>query len=85
MAAQTQKQLAFMCRAFGGPQEYQGRDLATAHAHLVTERGLGDEHFDTIVRLLQETLVELDVPTPLQDKILSALGPLRSEVLRGAH
>ncbi len=39
MDKQVNKQIAFMTMAFGGPHNYTGRDLRTAHARLV-ERGL---------------------------------------------
>jgi len=41
--------------AFGGPNNYTGKDLRTGHAHLV-ERGLNDWHFDAFAELLSETL-----------------------------
>ena len=39
METQTKKQVAFMTWAFGGPEDYKGRDLRSAHASLV-QRGL---------------------------------------------
>ncbi len=83
MDAQSAKQLAFMARAFGGPEEYHGRDLAEAHADLVRNKGLGDEHFDAIAELLGETLSELGVDEELAGRVLSAVGSLRSQVLSG--
>ncbi len=56
MTAQSQKQIAFMIRAFGGPETMKGRDLRSAHAALVKERGLGDVHFDAVVGHLEATL-----------------------------
>ncbi len=66
MQAQSAKQMAFMTWAFGGPAEYRGRDLRTAHAGLVADRGLGDVHFQAIARHLQDTLVELGVGSELR-------------------
>ncbi len=83
MNAQSAKQLAFMARAFGGPEEYHGRDLATAHAALVRDKGLCDEYFDAIAELLGETLSELGVDEALAERVLTAVGSLRSEVLSG--
>ena len=48
MPAQIAKQRSFLTVAFGGPDEYKGRDLKTAHAHLVKDKGLTDLHFDAI-------------------------------------
>lgn len=58
--AQVRKQIGFPSRALGGPREYHGRDLRSAHAGLVP-RGLGDRHFDAILRHLGATLGELRV------------------------
>jgi hemoglobin len=81
MEAQIRKQRAFMTWAFGGPAEYRGRDLETAHAKLVQERGLNDAHFDAVAQHLQETLVELAVPAALIDEVLAIVGGTRNQVL----
>ncbi len=52
------KQAAFLTMALGGPNDYTGRDLRTAHAKLA---GLGDEHVDLVIHHLAETLRELGV------------------------
>ncbi len=81
MSAQTKKQVAFMTRAFGGPPAYQGRDLRTAHADLVKNKGLGDAHFDAIARHLDATLTELGVARDAIDEALAVVGSTRAEVL----
>jgi len=81
MEHQISKQIAFMARAFGGPAEYQGRDLRTAHAELVRKSGLGDVHFDAVVRHLESTLVELNLARPLVDEVLIAVEQTRDQVL----
>lgn len=81
MPAQIRKQVAFMTWAFGGPQEYRGRDLRTAHAKLVQEKGLSDVHFDAVARHLDATLRELGVPDDLVAEAMAAVGSLRAEVL----
>jgi hemoglobin len=43
----------FLAMAFGGPHDYAGRDLRTAHAGL---GGLTDAHFDRVVAHLTGTL-----------------------------
>jgi hemoglobin len=80
MVAQTRKQVAFMTWAFGGPAEYRGRDLRSAHAGLV-ERGLGDGHFDAVARHLQATLTEMGVAPDLIQEALGIVASTRSEVL----
>ena len=44
MDAQRNKQKSFLTMVLGGPNEYTGKDLRTAHAPLV-EKGLNEEHF----------------------------------------
>lgn len=80
MGVQVKKQVAFMARAFGGPAEYQGRDLRAAHAPLV-KRGLGDAHFDAVARHLEATLRELGVAEDLIQEALQTVAGTRAEVL----
>src|SRR5687767_4017886 len=50
MDRQRAKQKAFLTMAFGGPNNYAGRDLRTGHAHLVT-MGLDDSHVNAVIEL----------------------------------
>jgi hemoglobin len=81
MAAQIRKQIAFMTWAFGGPDEYRGRDLRAAHASLVRDRGLGDRHFDAVAGHLASTLRELGVADDLTEEALRIVASTRAEVL----
>ena len=81
MEAQTKKQIAFMTRAFGGPSEYAGRDLRTAHALLVRDKGLSDRHFDAVAVHLESTLRDLGVARDLVAEVMTAVGGMRNEVL----
>jgi truncated hemoglobin YjbI len=58
MDRQVAKQAAFLTMALGGPNNYTGRDLRTAHAPLA---GLTDEHVDLVIGHLAATLSELGV------------------------
>jgi len=80
MAKQTQKQISFMAWAFGGPQQYMGRDLREAHADLV-KRGLSEEHFAAVVRHLRETLEELDVAPADVNEAIARIGGTKGQVL----
>lgn len=57
MEGQVAKQAAFLTMALGGPNNYTGRDLRTAHAPF----GLTDEHVDLVIGHLAATLTELGV------------------------
>ncbi len=81
--AQTQKQIAFLSWALDGPVEYRGRDLASAHRHLVAEKGLSGVHFDRVAFHLSEALVELDVPADLRASVLTRVESYRTKVLSG--
>lgn len=81
MDAQTRKQVSFMTWAFGGPKEYRGRDLKTAHTRLVEEKGLSDVHFDAVASHLGATLRELGVAEPLVQEALSVVESTRAQVL----
>ena len=81
MQAQVQKMVSFMTWAFDGPSEYKGRDLRSAHKHLVAQHGLNDEHFDAVARHLVATLQELSVPQALIDEAVGIVATTRDEVL----
>jgi hemoglobin len=81
MPAQIKKQVAFMTMAFGGPHEYTGRDLKTAHAGLVKDHGLTDVHFDAVAGHLEATLVELGVEPGLIHEALTIVLGTRNQVL----
>jgi hemoglobin len=81
MEAQTRKQVAFMAWAFGRPEPYTGRDLRSAHARLVQERGLDNVHFDRVLLHLQDTLYELGVDERLVGEVLGILEGTRGQVL----
>ncbi|HSC86419.1 MAG TPA: group 1 truncated hemoglobin [Polyangiaceae bacterium] len=81
MERQIKKQIAFMTVAFGGPDEYKGRDLRSAHANLVRSKGLGDVHFDAVAKHLTDTLMELGVSQPLVDEAIGIVATTRDAVL----
>ena len=84
MEKQVQKQMSFMAWAFGGPQEYRGRDLRTAHAPLVAQ-GLDDGHFDAVAEHLEATLRELGITTELIREVLATVETTRAAVLDRAR
>lgn len=74
------KQASFLAIAFGGESEYDGRDLATAHARAVRQ-GLDDERFDIFVGHFRGTLEELGVPESKIEEVLEIPYGKREEVL----
>lgn len=77
MVAQANKQKAFLTVAFGGPNNYTGKDMRTGHAHL----GLTDEHFDAVVENLAATLTELGVSESDIQEVAAIAESTRADVL----
>lgn len=80
MEKQAKKFVGFMTMAMGGPHEYKGADLRTAHLRLVRE-GLGDVHFEAVVNHLEATLVEMGVDPDLIEQALELVASTRGDVL----
>ena len=60
LKAGVRAQVAFLTLLFGGCQQYLGPRLASAHEHLIRERGVTVEHFDMVLEHLGDALEELD-------------------------
>jgi methyl-accepting chemotaxis protein len=71
------RQTSFFAQALGGPRKYKGRDMKTAHEHLA----IASSHFDRVAGHLSAALLALGVPQNLTDEVLTAVGPLRTEVV----
>lgn len=80
MDGQIAKQKAFLTFVTGGPAAYTGRDMRTAHAHLV-ERGLTDEHVDVVVEHLGATLAELGAAAEDIAEVAALAESVRADVL----
>lgn len=80
MERQAAKQKAFLTFAFGGPNNYSGKDMREGHAHLV-QKGLSDEHFDAVMENLGATLIELNVPDDLITEAAAIAESTRKDVL----
>ena len=80
MDRQRGMQKSFLTMVFAGPNKYTGKDLRSAHAHLVKD-GLSDVHFDAVAGHLQATLEELNVPGELVEEVMTIAGSTRDDVL----
>ncbi len=80
MKLQVEKQKSFLTYAFGGPVNYSGKDLASAHSRLVAN-GLDHKHFDAVAQHLQNTLVQLGLTADLVDEVMQLVGSTRGDVL----
>lgn len=77
MDRQIGKQKAFLTMAFGGPNNYTGKDMREAHKHLK----LKDEHFTAVAKNLQTTLEELNVPADLIGQVMAIAASTHDDVL----
>lgn len=80
MDKQIAKQRAFLTMAFGGPNNYTGKDMRTAHAKMV-DNGLNEDHFNAVMEHLGATLTELKVPADLIAEAAAIAESTRNDVL----
>ena len=80
MDGQIAKQRAFLTYVTGGPNEYTGEDMRAGHKRLVA-MGLADEHVDTVVRHLGETLAELGADEESIGEVAALAESVRDQVL----
>lgn len=77
MEAQHAKQKAFLTMAFGGPNNYSGKDMREAHKNM----NLTEEHFNAVAENLVETLNELNVPEEDINAIVEVCLSVKDDVL----
>jgi hemoglobin len=71
------KQKSFLTMAFGGPNQYTGADMRTAHKHMA----LNEDHFAAVAGHLVGTLEELNVPQKYIDEIVEIALSVKDDVL----
>jgi hemoglobin len=77
-AAYKAKLTAFICKAVGGPCNYTGRDMVTAHRG----RDVTNEAFNAVVEDLTAVLDQLKVPAPEKSEVLQLIGTLRTSIVQ---
>ena len=77
MEAQHAKQKAFLTMAFGGPNNYTGKDMREAHKHM----DLNDEHFNAVAECLVLTLNDLSVPQEYIEEVVAIATSVKDDVL----
>ncbi len=77
-AAYKAKLSDFICQNTGGPCQYIGRDMVTAHKG----RAVTGEAFDDVVQDLIVVLDKLKVPEKEKGEVLAILGPLKSSIVQ---
>jgi hemoglobin len=77
-AAYKAKLSDFICQNTGGPCQYTGRDMVTAHKG----RAVTGEAFDAVVQDLIAVLDKLKVPEKEKGEVLAILGPLKASIVQ---
>lgn len=80
MKDQRRKQIMFLTYAFGGPNNYSGKNMRDSHSNLVA-LGLDDSHFNAVLENLGATLAELGVPASLIEQAAAIAESTRGDVL----
>jgi hemoglobin len=84
MAKQKAMQIQFLSSALGGPIKYMGKDMYTAHKHLIEQRGLNEHHFDLVAGHLVATLKQLGVGQGMVDEVVALVAPIKPAMF-GEH
>ena len=66
-----------ICSATGGPCQYSGRDMKTAHKHM----GVTDGEFSALVEDLVAALDKANVPQAEKTELLGLLAPMKPDVV----
>ena len=77
MDNQHKKQKAFLTMAFGGPNNYTGKDMREGHKHM----NLTEEHFNAVAENLVATLQELNVAQEDIDSVVAIALSVKDDVL----
>ncbi len=77
MDKQKARQKQFLTKAFGGPDNYKGRDLRRAHRHL----DLKESDFNAIAGHLQATLKQLKIDDALIAEVMAVAASTKDAVL----
>jgi hemoglobin len=66
-----------LCQVAGGPCQYKGPDMKTAHG----EMDITKSHFNALVEVLQQSMNARNIPFSVQNKLLAQLAPMHRDVI----
>ncbi|NBD09532.1 MULTISPECIES: methyl-accepting chemotaxis protein [Corallococcus] len=69
--------VTYLTQLLGGPALYHGRSMRDVHARM----DLQPQHFERVAEHLAHVLDDLDVPGPLAQEVLAAVGALRDDIV----
>ncbi|MBK7952138.1 MAG: group 1 truncated hemoglobin [Deltaproteobacteria bacterium] len=70
-----------LCQTFDGPCRYEGAPLAEVHRGMQ----ISQREFNAVVEDLVRAMESLRIPTPVQNRVLARLAPMREQVVGQAH
>ncbi|MGE0496494.1 MAG: group 1 truncated hemoglobin [Ramlibacter sp.] len=65
------------CKVMGGPCEYKGADMKSAHANLDIKKS----DFNALVEVLQQTMDAQGIPFSAQNQLLARLAPMHRDTI----
>ena len=77
MDGQRKKQKRFLAVVFGANENWEGKDMRAAHAHLE----LNEVHFTAVAEQLQGALEDLKVPSELIGEVMAIAASTHDDVL----
>lgn len=69
--------VAQVCQVSGGPCQYKGPDMKTAHNNMDITRG----DFNALVEVLQQAMDAQGIPFGAQNRLLAVLAPMHRDVI----
>ena len=66
-----------ICQLSGGPCDYKGADMKSAHADMDINKG----HFNALVEVLQAAMDAQGIPFAQQNRLLALLAPMHRDVI----
>ncbi len=69
--------IEFVSQAFGGPIEYTGRDMKTAH----DGTGITEGHWSALVSHLDAVLDEMNLSQDVKDDVFKVLSSVKSDIV----
>lgn len=75
-----ERQRSFLAMAFGGPNDYEGRDLRTAHTR-ARNRGLDEVGYDVFMGHFRDTLAEFGVDDGTISEVMAIADTGKDDVL----
>ena len=82
LARQKKMMFNFLAYSFHSPYHvYDGKNMSDAHKNLVLSKGLNDKHFDEMINLMKESLLQLGIPNSLIQQAIEEVENVRPQIL----